>query len=209
MSFAIYAAPFENNNSNFKLIDENDNDDIINKKKTAKNKTQKKRSLDEKINPDVLNTIQQIHNTISTNDDEDNLNDFVPPPPAISAGSERLDMREKMENEENEEELNGNQEQYSTPYSRQYYNQFMPNKLLSNNSIDDSAYPSSIQMNQFSKNTPDNEMFEKMNYMIHLLEDQQAKKTEHVTEEIVLYSFLGIFTIFVVDSFARVGKYVR
>ena len=48
-----------------------------------------------------------------------------------------------------------------------------------------------------------------MNYMIHLLEDQQGRKTDNVTEEIILYSFLGIFTIFVVDSFARVGKYVR
>jgi hypothetical protein len=207
MSFAIYAAPFENNGNNYKLID-NDNDDYINNKKTAKNKTQKKRSLDEKINPDVLNTIQQIHNTISTNDEED-LNDFIPPPPSLSAGAERLEMREEIENKESEEELNNNEQQYSTPYSKQYYNQFMSNKMLSNNTIDDSAYPSSIQPDQFRKNIPDNEMFDKMNYMIHLLEDQQAKKTEHVTEEIVLYSFLGIFTIFVVDSFARVGKYVR
>jgi hypothetical protein len=206
MSFAIYAAPFETS-ANYKLID-NENDDYINNKKTAKNKTQKKRSLDEKINPDVLNTIQQIHNTISTNDDED-LNDFIPPPPSVSAGSERIEMREEIENKEGEEELNNNEEQYSTPYSRQYNNQFQPNKMLSNNTIDDSAYPSSIQPDQFRKNIPDNEMFEKMNYMIHLLEDQQAKKTEHVTEEIILYSFLGIFTIFVVDSFARVGKYVR
>ena len=48
-----------------------------------------------------------------------------------------------------------------------------------------------------------------MNYVISLLEDQQDEKTNNVTEEVVLYSFLGIFIIFVVDSFARVGKYVR
>ena len=48
-----------------------------------------------------------------------------------------------------------------------------------------------------------------MNYMIHLLEEQQDQKTNHVTEEIILYSFLGVFVIFVVDSLARVGKYVR
>ena len=45
--------------------------------------------------------------------------------------------------------------------------------------------------------------------MIQLLEDQKDQKTNHVTEEIILYSFLGVFTIFVVDSFARAGKYVR
>ena len=31
----------------------------------------------------------------------------------------------------------------------------------------------------------------------------------YVTEELVLYMFLGVFTIFVVDSFARAGKYTR
>ena len=45
--------------------------------------------------------------------------------------------------------------------------------------------------------------------MIQLLEDQKDQKTNHVTEEIILYSFLGVFTIFVVDSFARAGKYTR
>jgi hypothetical protein len=45
--------------------------------------------------------------------------------------------------------------------------------------------------------------------MINLLEDQQDERTNNVTEEVVLYSFLGIFIIFVVDSFARVGKYTR
>jgi hypothetical protein len=45
--------------------------------------------------------------------------------------------------------------------------------------------------------------------MINLLEEQQDEKTNNVTEEVVLYSFLGIFIIFVIDSFARVGKYVR
>jgi hypothetical protein len=45
--------------------------------------------------------------------------------------------------------------------------------------------------------------------MISLLEDQQDERTNNVTEEVVLYSFLGIFIIFIVDSFAKVGKYVR
>jgi len=52
-------------------------------------------------------------------------------------------------------------------------------------------------------------LMQKLNYMIHLLEEQQDEKTNHVTEEVILYSFLGIFIIFIVDSFARVGKYVR
>ena len=52
-------------------------------------------------------------------------------------------------------------------------------------------------------------LLQKINYMISLLEDQQDERTNNVTEEVVLYSFLGIFIIFIVDSFAKVGKYVR
>ena len=52
-------------------------------------------------------------------------------------------------------------------------------------------------------------LMKKLNYMINLLEEQQDQRTENVTEELVLYSFLGIFVIFVVDAFARAGKYTR
>jgi len=52
-------------------------------------------------------------------------------------------------------------------------------------------------------------LLQKLNYMINLLEQSQDERTNNVTEEIVLYSFLGIFIIFIVDSFVRVGKYVR
>ena len=55
----------------------------------------------------------------------------------------------------------------------------------------------------------DNKLLEKINYMIHLLEQQQNEKIDNITEEFILYSFLGIFIIFVVDSFARAGKYTR
>ena len=52
-------------------------------------------------------------------------------------------------------------------------------------------------------------LLNKINYMINLLEEQQDERTNNVTEEVILYSFLGIFIIFLVDSFARVGKYTR
>ena len=52
-------------------------------------------------------------------------------------------------------------------------------------------------------------LLEKLNYMIHLLKEQQDVKTGHVMEEIILYSFLGVFMIFIVDSFARAAKYTR
>jgi hypothetical protein len=52
-------------------------------------------------------------------------------------------------------------------------------------------------------------LLQKLNYMISLLEEQQDEKTNNVTEEVVLYSFLGIFIIFIADTFVRAGKYVR
>ena len=55
----------------------------------------------------------------------------------------------------------------------------------------------------------DSRIMEKINYMIHMLENMENEKTANVTEEFILYSFLGIFVIFIVDSFSRGGKYVR
>lgn len=55
----------------------------------------------------------------------------------------------------------------------------------------------------------DDKLMEKINYMIHLLEEQQNEKTSNITEEFILYTFLGVFMIFLVDSFARSGKYTR
>lgn len=55
----------------------------------------------------------------------------------------------------------------------------------------------------------DSKLMEKINYMIRLLEEQQMEKTSNITEEFILYSFLGVFIIFIVDSFSRSGKYTR
>lgn len=55
----------------------------------------------------------------------------------------------------------------------------------------------------------DDKLLEKINYMIHLLEEQRTEKTSNITEEFILYTFLGVFIIFIVDSFARSGKYIR
>lgn len=52
-------------------------------------------------------------------------------------------------------------------------------------------------------------LLKKVNYLITLIEGQQDEKTANTTEEVVLYFFLGIFIIFIIDSFVRVGKYIR
>ena len=81
----------------------------------------------------------------------------------------------------------------------EYYKKFIPNYTKSHN---DTYNP------PVNKNSNDI-LLHKLNYMIHLLEEKQDEKTNNVTEEVVMYSFLGIFMIFICDSFSRVGKYIR
>ena len=83
-------------------------------------------------------------------------------------------------------------------YSKQYYKNYVPY-------FNQDGY---TNLTSNSSNNKD-QLLDKLNYMIHLLEEQKDEKTGHVIEEVILYSFLGIFIIFIVDSFARAGKYTR
>jgi hypothetical protein len=76
--------------------------------------------------------------------------------------------------------------------------------------------PSTLQNKHMVVNNDDSIMqrindpvIQKMNYIIHLLEEQQHEQTNHIMEEFILYTFLGVFVIFIVDSFSRGGKYIR
>jgi hypothetical protein len=68
---------------------------------------------------------------------------------------------------------------------------------------------SATTINQSQSYANSDKFMEKINYMIHLLEQQHNEKTSNVMEEFILYTFLGVFIIFIVDSFARAGKYTR
>ena len=91
-------------------------------------------------------------------------------------------------------------------------------KYTANNSAADiySSYnksyegtPYYVKMGMGNNLPRDDKLMEKINYMIHLLEQQQNEKTDNVTEEFILYTFLGVFIIFIVDSFSKNGKYTR
>ncbi len=53
------------------------------------------------------------------------------------------------------------------------------------------------------------DVIEKLNRMIEMFEEQKEIKTSKKNEEIVLYCFLGVFTIYIIDSFVSIGKYSR
>jgi hypothetical protein len=97
---------------------------------------------------------------------------------------------------------------------RDYYKKLVPTYQNKNNQNDtNKAYYTQRNIDDSSNymmNGMNNDLLlNKINYMINLLEDQKDERTNNVTEEVVLYSFLGIFIIFIADSFARVGKYTR
>jgi hypothetical protein len=87
----------------------------------------------------------------------------------------------------------------------QYYNQYVPTYTGTAQNI---PYYSDLANSQELSGSKD-DLMKKLNYVVHMLEGQHDEKTGHVTEELVLYVFLGVFVIFVVDSFARAGKYTR
>jgi len=74
------------------------------------------------------------------------------------------------------------------------------------------SYPSmagSLMPKEVSLTQDNNILLEKISYMIYLLEQQKKEKKKNTTEEFVLYSFFGVFMIYIVDSFARSGRYIR
>ena len=160
-------------------------------------------------------------------DDFKPLNPFEFPSKPLSVGGERTKGKEGMSvmddglvpkpMDNDDLKLQELQSAYMNDAQvRDYYRKLVPNYNATNKNTNvehNKQYNSSTNSSANSSNnvTSDSNqvLIEKLNYMINLLEEQQDQKTGSVTEEVVLYSFLGVFIIFVVDSFARVGKYVR
>jgi hypothetical protein len=217
MSLAMYAAPFDNENTRINSK-ENDNDNPIARKRMSNNRTQKRIPKENAYSDKVNSVLQSIHNSPDHSDNSSELADFRPLPPPTSVGVEQTKLRESMENRDQEQDQD-DQTQYQNQNTKQapddYYKRFMPNyeKLYKNSPANMPYYTQQPQMQSQNQNYgvsgENSVLLEKLNYMIHLLEEQQDEKTGNVTEEVILYCFLGIFIIFIVDSFVRVGKYVR
>jgi len=96
-----------------------------------------------------------------------------------------------------------------TEYHRQTPNSenvSLENRVKNYNESYYASVPYKANIHQNEKNK---ELLHKLNYIITLLEEQKDEKTNNVIEEVILYTFLGIFIIFIIDSFARASKYVR
>jgi hypothetical protein len=90
-------------------------------------------------------------------------------------------------------------EPFSTStYASQYYEQFVPYAESLANQLSSEGGGSVSGTNAA--------LIEKLNYIIHMLEEKKDEKTGHVIEELVLYCFLGVFIIFIVDTFTRAAS---
>ena len=89
----------------------------------------------------------------------------------------------------------------TSTYASQYYEQFVPyaESLAGQLANGGSASGAAISGTNAA-------LIEKLNYIIHMLEDKKEEKTGHVIEELVLYCFLGVFIIFIVDTFTRAAS---
>ncbi|MAD48667.1 MAG: hypothetical protein CMQ53_04855 [Gammaproteobacteria bacterium] len=166
----------------------------------SKNKTIKKRNF--------LNSLKNLmHMEKEEDDDEVDLADFkpLPNPENTSVENEKVDESDESVSKEGFNSLDP-----SEVANNQYYSSVGNGGAEQNNLYATNYIPYYTELNNSKEVlTDEGSLMKKLNYMIHLLEEQQEQKTDNVTEELVLYTFLGVFVIFVVDSFARAGKYTR
>jgi len=170
---------------------------------------------------DRSNRVSQLINQLTGENDGNKLADFTPI--ANPSVQKRSDSENAVNNFADNEILGPVQ-----PNPARIYRQtapggdignYAPNLhnlggLYSNYRTSYEAPTNSIRTTAQSIMTPlpsslDSKLMEKINYMIHMLEDKHNERTNNITEEFLLYMFLGVFIIFIVDSFARAGKYIR
>jgi hypothetical protein len=219
MSLAIYAAPVNNDlnnefnnefNSEYSSIPSSNQNS--NRKKNTNNRTQKRYSNNNNNNSEKVNSVlDAIHNTNNQMMDHSSLGDFKPLDPPVSVGVENTKINNPTTVNDNDDiDLHALKSNYMNEQAaNQYYRQFIPNYKSSGAPGQNTPSSQNMPMHTQSMNGNHDTLMTKLNYMIHLLEERQDERTNNVTEEVILYSFLGVFMIFIVDSFVKVGKYVR
>ena len=212
--------PVKNNKNNY-ILGNNDNNDYSRNKNTNLRKTIKHKQT--APNSALLKSMDEASD--SDNDDNDNNlanykgidthmtgpssgSGMFPPLPELNYKGPSSTATEASDSGQNSKSLytpdiptssssavsNSTFKEMPSTYANQYYKQFIP--YLNNGTSD-------------IPDQPKGELIEKINYIIDLLEDQQDYKTNSIFEDLILYAFLGIFVIFIVDSFSKSGKYVR
>lgn len=202
-------------------IDDNSNITLPNNEKSdfqkRHKKTQRKYPKFENFdNAKVNSMLRKIHeNTEDDTDEEKEM--FEPPPKPVSAGVQktiRENFSDSIGNEPkpmeltNTFDLNELSNYKNNKEIDDYYNRLLPSYHSQKHKLRNATQEAQVQQSDYAY-SPQDVLLKKINYMISLLEEQQDEKTNNVAEEVILYGFLGIFIIAIVDNFARAGKYIR
>ena len=164
-------------------VDFQKNDKLNNKIEEMK-KTKINSSLLKKLSTPNESEVQNIHNTIKE-DNENVLADFYND--ELNHGLNKRMSETKLK-----------QNLYLEAQNKDY--------LISNNLNMDKINNTNNNIQQPYNNQ---EILNKLNYIINSFEEQKEIKTNQKNEEVVLYCFLKIFIIYVLDSFVYIGKYSR
>ena len=219
MSFCVNAALFNNqNNQNNEMITDTPytskglSQGVTNKRRTIKKKDNNNTTISEKIK-DIWNSVDEDSDDENNNYEQPTSNtNFSPPPPPKLSELNQKPLEQDNSNNENhryleKSEENNNSDNSDNSVNVETFNNISEMPDLANEQFYKQYVP--YYNNTTNQSLNRDELMEKMNKVIQLLEDQQDEKSNNVTEELVLYCFLGVFVIFIVDSFARAGKYTR
>ena len=216
-SLVINAATLDddyNNNGTNNNYGNNGNNASCRKNQTYKNKNA------QKIDKTMLH---QLYNS-NSNDADDTLGDFVPVQKPLHNSNFQQHSLNTMntmntnsnskKNEQSEEEDVVDKRTMESTYENELYKQYINNynnsyakdvhSLNQSNQLNSSFYTTT----NTNTNT-NNDLLKRLDKILYLLEEEKNDQSHLITEELILYVFLGVFIIYVLDSFVRAGKYVR
>lgn len=216
----LNAAPFNSDEEENKNIREENNKRLSSslnrtiKNRNNENNDNKNRERNRRIQK-LLND-NNMNNTL-TNNESDDLEDFNPPShPAIQESKKIVkenftfdNMKSELLHNDQEEKQTQIQGQNDNPINKEIFQQLPANNLQQYYEKYNAYLNSENNYNKQYMSVSNEELLKKIDNILFLLEDQRETRTNYVTEELILYVFLGIFVIYLVDSFVKVGKYIR
>lgn len=221
-SYKYFTEPSPPDNDNTDLM-KLQNEDDYDTNQIIPSSIQSSKTIQEQRN-NKINKILEKMTSIHEENDGSGLGDFRPPPRPIvnNKGLEPVDLLPKTPSivpQQSVEPLNTASPNYR-PTDSSVFQQNDSAELRDYRRI--YTPPSSVrggngewrndsirQPLTASSEENDDRLMKKIHYMIHLLEEQRKEKTDNIMEEFILYTFLGIFIIYIADSFSRSGKYTR
>jgi hypothetical protein len=149
--------------------------------------------------------LQQLYNSNNSNTDENyEMGDFVPVQKTMQTANiqQQVLNSNTRYNEVLDDDDVIDKSKLEMVKENDIYKQFINNY---NNSVTKDVYNS----NNSNYSNGNNELLKRLDKILYLLEEDKNDQNHLITEELILYVFLGVFIIYVLDSFVKAGKYVR